>query len=215
MLAAQCSELPQELKHLIHVLALNANNVTGRGLTGQATLGRYLGCGDRNVRKLLARLQAAWEAGDSPVGVLRSKRWLNSDAYQIVVREGAPLRLEREGDDRNSSSANDRNPRAGMTGTTVPHDRNSSSNQPEPQFQKRGMNRNPSSYKLRSLSTERTPEIATPEKRTTQGGPAPASASQAAGDETAELGELSPLERSRARARAAKAAAAAKTSERS
>jgi hypothetical protein len=186
MLAANASELPGELKHLIMVLALYANNQTGRGLTGQARLARYLGCGPRNVRKLLARLEAAWGAGTSPVGLLREKRWLNSDAYQLVVREGAPLALEITPDERPSSSANDRNPRAAHCGTAVPNERNSSSNQAELQFQKRPVKRNPRAYKLRSPSTEGTPEKTTPENESSQGGAAPAGASRAAGVESAQ-----------------------------
>lgn len=96
MLAAECCpELSTGVKHLVHVLALRADNVTGRGLTGQATVGLYMGLSRRQVTRLWAELDAAWKAGTSPVGTLRSKRYQNSDVYTIVVRENAALRLDR------------------------------------------------------------------------------------------------------------------------
>jgi hypothetical protein len=146
MLAADCSALPARLRHLIHVLALHADNTTGRGLTGQKRLARYLGVSDRHVRNLLAELEKEWQAGRSPVGVLREGRWLNSDRYTLVVREDAPLSLPSKAATRpsgprvvrNPSSGNNRNPSSAMTGTPVPLERNPSSgqppNEPEPQF---------------------------------------------------------------------------------
>lgn len=109
MLAADCSRLPSNLRHLIHVMALHADNTSGRGLTGQAALGRYLGVSGRHVRRLLTELESLWEGGLSPVGVLRNKRWLNSDAYTIVVRPEAPLALTPGSRvDRTTVSANER-----------------------------------------------------------------------------------------------------------
>lgn len=96
MLAADCSDLPSELRHFIHVLALHANNWNGRGLTGQALLARYMGVSRRSVVRLWARLDALWNAAQSPVGALREGRWHSSDAYTLVVAAGAPLRLESE-----------------------------------------------------------------------------------------------------------------------
>lgn len=93
MLAADCSALPARLRHLIHVLALHADNQTGRGLSGQARLARYMGCSTRQLRRYIAELEAAWSSGSSPVGLLREGRFLNSDRYTLVIREDAPLQL--------------------------------------------------------------------------------------------------------------------------
>lgn len=94
MLAADCSGLPQQLRHFVHVLALHADNTSGRGLTGQAMLGRYMGLSSRQIRRLWARLDELWNAQQSPVTALREARWHTSDAYRMLVREDAPLRLE-------------------------------------------------------------------------------------------------------------------------
>ena len=171
MLAADCSALPSELRHLIHVLALHANNVTGRGLTGQARLAEYVGCTDRHIRRLLAKLDALWATGASPVGLLREKRWLTSDAYQLVVREGARLKY-----DRTPRSANNRTYTSGLTGHPGPDDRTYRSNQPDTQVRNGGVNRTPRSYNLHSGSTEPTVERST-EDQHSQGGHATAGAS--------------------------------------
>jgi hypothetical protein len=138
MLAADCSSLPARLRHLIHVLALHADNTTGRGLTGQRRLARYMGVSDRHVRNLLSELEVAWAAGDSPVGVLRESRFLNSDRYTLVIRDDAPQPLTGPRVVRNPSSASYRNPSSAMTGSPRQVDRNPSSasppNEPEPQF---------------------------------------------------------------------------------
>lgn len=118
MLAADCSPaLSPAQKHLVHVLALHADNTTGRGLTGQATLGLYMGVSARTVRRLMAELETLWAASQSPVGLLRSKRWLSSDAYHLVVRADAPLSLRVN---RPTMAAHDRSPLANEAAT---HDR--------------------------------------------------------------------------------------------
>jgi hypothetical protein len=113
MLAAECSpELSTGVKHLVHVLALRADNTSGQGLTGQATLGVYMGITGRQVRRLWAELDEAWSAGTSPVGALREKRWQTSDRYTVVVRPDAPLRLASRPDKYDTS---DRTPVSGHT----------------------------------------------------------------------------------------------------
>lgn len=191
MLAADCSELPRELRHLIHVLALHANNVTGRGLTGQSTLARYLGCSARSVRRQLAQLDELWAAGSSPVGVLREKRWLNSDAYQIVVRADAVLALPRSGpeaDERSPMAANDRSPMTAMSGHPWPVNRPPMANQAVTHDQKEGVERSPVAYKLHSGSTEPSMELTTGSQNYS-GGAASAGASARLVGETTEPAE--------------------------
>jgi hypothetical protein len=137
MLAADCSSLPARLRHLIHVLALHADNRTGRGLSGQARLARYLGVSDRQLRRYVAELEAAWAAGRSPVGIIREARFNNSDRYTLVVREDAPLVLP-EGPSplsgprvvRTPVSTTDRTPMTGTTGHRRPMNRSPMSGQP-------------------------------------------------------------------------------------
>jgi hypothetical protein len=94
MLAADCCpELPTSVKHLVHVLALHADNLSGRGLSGQATIAQYMGLSRRQVNRLWAQLEASYAAG-GPVGTLRAKRWMTSDAYTLVVRPSAALSLD-------------------------------------------------------------------------------------------------------------------------
>jgi hypothetical protein len=119
MLAADCSDLPGRLRHLIHVMALHADNATGVGLTGQDRLGDYLGCGARHVRTMLTQLDELWESGVSPVRIVREKRFQNSDRYVIEVREGAPLERPK----RIHRSGQERIPRSGSTGSTDPQKR--------------------------------------------------------------------------------------------
>jgi hypothetical protein len=199
MLAADCSTLPSELRHLIHVMALHANNVSGRGLTGQETLARYLGCSSRTVRRLQARLDTLWESGESPVGLLREKRWLTSDAYQIVVREGAALALE-----RSPVTGNERSPMTELTGHPWPHDRSPVTNQPDTGDQKGGVNRTPVAYKLRSGSTEPTTEPTTEGSKLPRGAAA-AGASARQGEQLQRpAAQGSRIERARAAARASR-----------
>lgn len=106
MLAADCSSLPAAVRHLIHVLALHADNATGRGLTGQAQLARYMGLSTRQVRRLWASLDELWKRQESPVTALREGRWHTSDRYTLAVAKDAVLRFARE--DRADSPAGTR-----------------------------------------------------------------------------------------------------------
>lgn len=80
------SRLAPELRHLVHVLALRADYRTGRGLLGQLAIARLLGVSERTVRYQWDRLDAAWEAGESPVRAIRAARFHTSNAYVIEVR---------------------------------------------------------------------------------------------------------------------------------
>ncbi len=111
------STLPADLRHLLIVMAYKADNDTGRGITGQDTLGRLVGCGTREVRRKLDRLEAL---SDAPVRVVRryrsrsDGRGRTSDEYQLeltnrtctsastVPPTGRPRPLERSdlGDDQ-------------------------------------------------------------------------------------------------------------------
>jgi hypothetical protein len=138
MLAADCSTLPARLRHLIHVLALHADNQTGRGLSGQARLARYMGCSTRQLRRYIAELEAAWAAGESPVGLLREARFLNSDRYTLVIRDDAPLQLPPEAPEGGSGprvvgtpmSAIERTPMSSMSGHPRSVERTQVSGQP-------------------------------------------------------------------------------------
>lgn len=94
MQAACCADLPPAVKHLVHVLALKADNNTGEGRTGQATIARYMGLSRRQVNRLWTQLDASWEAG-GPVGTLRWKRYLKPDGYRVMVRPDARLHFDR------------------------------------------------------------------------------------------------------------------------
>lgn len=169
MLAADCSNLHPRLKHLVHVMALHADNVTGRGLTGQATLGRYMGLSGRQVRRLLHELEALWGAGRSPVGMLREKRWLNSDRYTVVVASGAPLQLSAgprvvrttvASHDRTTMSANDRTRltnRADNRGRLTPNEADTVGLQTSEVSLQREPQRNPSGKNLPSADASGAP----------------------------------------------------------
>ncbi len=118
-LAADCSELPRELKHFVHVLALHANYRTGKGLTGQATLARYMSLSRRQVQRLWTRLDTLWEANGSPVGALREARYHTSDAYQIEVAPCAATQLQPERSNSSDARVNATSPNVATTSTTV------------------------------------------------------------------------------------------------
>jgi hypothetical protein len=86
--AVGASELPADLRHLLMVMAYLANSATGRGLSSQVTIGRFIGCNDRSVRQKLERLEAL---PDAPVRVVRhyrqrrDGRGRTSDEYQLVI----------------------------------------------------------------------------------------------------------------------------------
>jgi hypothetical protein len=86
--ATGASKLPADLKLLVFAMSYLADSKTGRGLTGQAKLGRFISCSDRAVRQKLEKLAAS---PDSPVQVVRRPRsrtdgrGRTSDEYQLVL----------------------------------------------------------------------------------------------------------------------------------
>lgn len=93
------STLPPDLRHLLIVMAYKADNETGRGISGQETIGRLVGCSDRAVRLKLERLAAMPEA---PVQVVRhyrqraDGRGRGSDEYLLVLTNRKPASGETE-----------------------------------------------------------------------------------------------------------------------
>jgi hypothetical protein len=88
--AAGASALPQDLRHLIFTMAYLADSKSGRGLSGQDTIGRFMGCSAREVRRKLDRLDAL----DSPVRIVRSPRYRKegrtSDEYRLELANRTP-----------------------------------------------------------------------------------------------------------------------------
>lgn len=85
--AVCASELPTDLRHLLMVMAYKADNQTGKGLSGQETIGAAMGCSLREVRRKLDRLA---ELTTAPVRVDRRPRFLanghrTSDEYHLVI----------------------------------------------------------------------------------------------------------------------------------
>jgi hypothetical protein len=97
--AVGASTLPQDLRHLLFTMAYLANSRTARGLSGQETIGRFMGCSGREVRRKLDRLDA--ETG-SPVRVARryrsrgDGRGRTSDEYQLELTNRTPTSGETE-----------------------------------------------------------------------------------------------------------------------
>jgi len=98
--AVGSSELPQDLRLLLFVMAYLANSKTGVGLSGQETIGRFMGCTGREVRRKLDRLD---ELPDSPVRVVRryrprpDGRGRTSDEYQLELFNRTPTSAEKSG----------------------------------------------------------------------------------------------------------------------
>ena len=91
--AVGASTLPQDLRLLLFTMAYLANSKTGVGLSGQETIGKFMGCSGREVRRKLERLD---ELPDVPVRVIRRHRYLSanrgrtSDEYQLELFNRTP-----------------------------------------------------------------------------------------------------------------------------
>ena len=91
--AVGASNLPQDLRLLVFALAYLANSRTGIGLSGQDTIGKFMGCTGREVRRKLERLD---EQPDAPVRVIRRHRsrtdgrGRTSDEYQLELFNRTP-----------------------------------------------------------------------------------------------------------------------------
>ena len=88
------SDLPQDLRLLVFVMAYLANSRTGIGLSGQDTIGKFMGCTGREVRRKLDRLD---DLADAPVRVIRRRRsradgrGRTSDEYQLELFNRTPV----------------------------------------------------------------------------------------------------------------------------
>lgn len=129
--AAGASNLPADLKLLLFAMAYLADSKTGRGLTGQAKLAKFISCSDRAVRLKLERLAAIL---DSPVQVVRRPRrrtdgrGRTSDEYQLVLTYRKPASGE-SAPPTGSALPHEDEP---STGTTLPDEaRTTADDQPE------------------------------------------------------------------------------------
>lgn len=120
------SNLPQDLRHVLMVMAHLADHRTGRGLSSQETIARAMGCGAREVRRKLDRLA---RIADSPVQVVRRSRpradgrGRTSDEYHLVLTsnlsEAGPTGRPRPLDDAtNRTSTTDQPDVYGTTNRT-------------------------------------------------------------------------------------------------
>ncbi|HET7545168.1 MAG TPA: hypothetical protein VFK05_35125 [Polyangiaceae bacterium] len=95
--AVGASDLPQDLRLLVFALAYLANSKTGIGLSGQDTIGKFMGCTGREVRRKLERLDTL---SDAPVRVIRRHRsrrdgrGRSSDEYQLELFSRTPASAE-------------------------------------------------------------------------------------------------------------------------
>lgn len=89
--AVGASGLPQDIRHLLVTMAYLANSKTGQGFSGQDTIGRFMGCSEREVRRKLDRLEQI----ESPVQVVRRARFRKdgartSDEYFLRLDHRTP-----------------------------------------------------------------------------------------------------------------------------
>jgi hypothetical protein len=88
--AAMNSDLPSDVRHLIHVMAVSGNGETCVGWLSQASLARLMGCSERHVRSLLV---APESPESTPVRVERRARFRpegrgrTSDEWKLVLVE--------------------------------------------------------------------------------------------------------------------------------
>lgn len=107
------STLPADLRHLLMVMALLADGRTGIGTASQATIAGCMGCTDRHVRSLLARLSAT---EGSPVTLDRRRRGVSrgrlSDEYRLVLSapEQEQCSASAEGAQQEQHSGSDHDP---------------------------------------------------------------------------------------------------------
>lgn len=140
---AVCSEsctLRPALRDMVKTMAYLADNATGIGFHGQATIARHLGIKERALRGMFAELDKAVAEGGSPVRVVRRARfrpegrgrtsdeWVvelinrHDDAACSASSTGTVVPHEQLADPRltGTRTSTNRHEDVGLTGTTVP-----------------------------------------------------------------------------------------------
>lgn len=121
-LAAMSSEMPKELRHLVHVLALLGDQNACSGHHGQVTIAKAMGVSERCVRGLMKDL----EAGIYPVRLERVARFRaegrgrTSDAWKLILSRVQPAELSGKSGDQPAelSGGTDTTNRQSTTGLT-------------------------------------------------------------------------------------------------
>jgi hypothetical protein len=91
MHAVAASSLPSNLRHFLLTLALLADSESGSAYYGQESIGRAMGCSERQVRTYFGELDARAVAGTTPVRITRKRRGRpdgkgrSSDEWTLVL----------------------------------------------------------------------------------------------------------------------------------